>query len=70
MFSEVGVKIREAENTTRYTNHVLVKTLKDQFDIFYKLKTPLFEEEETVTLNAIYNTNPFHSIRSKLFSLF
>jgi hypothetical protein len=67
IFSEVGVKIRDADNTTRYRNHILVKTLKNQYDVFYKLKTPMFEEEETVTLNAIYAMNPFHSIRSKIY---
>lgn len=40
-----------------------VKTLKDKYDVFYKLKTPMFEDEETVTLNAIYKMIPFHSIR-------
>ncbi|CAB3385673.1 Hypothetical predicted protein [Cloeon dipterum] len=67
MASTVSVKFTDAENTTSYRNFVEVKTPKPgQYDVVYKLRTPLFEEE-TVVLNALYSDAPFHSIRSAIF---
>jgi len=57
------VNIRDAENSTKYRNQVDVKTLRGLYDVKYQLKTPLFEDEETVVMNAVYKYKPFHSIR-------